>query len=97
MEGSIASIHEWPRRGLVGNSVSDIRNFSVTQSVPLLILEALYVGAILYVADWGYAEFMNDFPVYGVLGNSGGESTPGGRKHYQHDDKDKVHDAKAST
>ena len=35
-----------------------------------LFLKTLYVGVILYVADWAMHEFINNFPVYGVLGNS---------------------------
>ena len=37
--------------------------FSETQSVPLLILESLYVGVIVCAADRYYAECTNNFPV----------------------------------
>jgi hypothetical protein len=46
---------QMPRRGILGNWVSGVRNSRKPNLFHYSFLKSLYVGAILYVADWGYA------------------------------------------
>ncbi len=58
-----------PRRSVLGNRVSGVRNSRKLNIYNFSFSETLYVGIVLYVLDWGY---IDELPLYGVLGNSKG-------------------------
>ena len=51
----VASIHEPPRRGLLGNWASGVRNSRKRNLCHYSLSKTLYVGVILCAADEGYA------------------------------------------